>query len=168
MRLHHFEDEQVVLLNKTRIDEPAFEVRKALLDERSLNHTSFLGRELEFRKLVDITAGSIADSDNYRCHIRGRDVDHAFFAFPDHFKAVVLIPDVTADERGLASQDHVPTHCHDIPPAPPSRTHQNDRTGLEKTADFRNRKIFFLIRFANALHIHFMLEEDGANNMEFT
>jgi hypothetical protein len=62
--------------------------------------------------------------------------------FADHLEAVVLIPDVTADEGGLEAHHHVPAHGHDVALAPIGRAHQNDRPRFEEAPDFVDGEVF--------------------------
>src|SRR5688500_19909457 len=54
---------------------------------------------------------------------------------------MVLIPDDTADERRIKAQHRVPARRHDVAFAFVSGAEQNDRAGLEKTADFIDGKV---------------------------
>ena len=101
------------------------------------------GGEPELGKLVDVAAGAVADADDLRADVHGGHVDHALLALADHVEAVVLGPDVAADQRGLELHDHVPAHGHDVGLALPRGAHQHDRTGLEEAADVIGREILF-------------------------
>src|SRR5580700_1014544 len=69
--------------------------------------------------LSEYIVGMIHDRLETRGSIVAR--RRAFAAFADHLEAVVLIPDVAADERELEPHHHVPTHRHDVALVPVGR-----------------------------------------------
>jgi hypothetical protein len=126
-----------------RIDELAFEIREALLDQRCFDLLTLTGRQVEARKFPDVAARAVADANDLGREIVGRDVDHAFAAFMDHLEAVVLIPDVAADEGGIEAHHHVPAHGHDVGLNAIGGAHENDRAGFKETPERVDRKILF-------------------------
>ena len=107
-------------------------------------------RVLELLELVDCVSRAITDADDLIDEIGRRQIDHALFASPQHFEAVVCLPDVAREERRRKTQHHVPTHGHDVGLAAPGRTDQYDGAGFEIPADLIERKITFPI--SAALH----------------
>ena len=97
VRLHHLEDEEVVLVDQRVVGETAFEIGVALDDQRRRDAISLLRGEPEAVELVDLRAGRVSDPDNRVGERRGRQVDHAFPALADEIEAVVAAGDDATD-----------------------------------------------------------------------
>ena len=145
MGLDDLEDEETVLFDEAGIHEIAFEVGIAFTNERRRDLLACYRAQPELFELVDVAAGGIADPNNFRRKVFGRDVDDAFPALADHVEAVVFAPDVAADEGGLKSHHHVPPHGHDVCLSGPRRADKDDRTRLQKPADLGHGKVLLFI-----------------------
>ena len=56
MRLHHLEDEDVVLVDQHVVVDPAFEIGVAFADKRRLDLLRIVCRQAELGELVDVAA----------------------------------------------------------------------------------------------------------------
>ena len=56
MSLHHFHDEEAVFVQQAGIDNLAFEIGVALLDQRSIDLRGLYRSQLEFLELIDLSA----------------------------------------------------------------------------------------------------------------
>ncbi len=131
MRLDYLEHEHAVGGDKLRIVELALEARVAFLDQRRADVGSRDCGQSKLGEFVDVSSRAVADAHDLGSEIDGRDVDDALAAVSDHLEAVVLVPDIAANQRRLEAHDHVPAHSHDVGLAASSRTHQHDRPRLE-------------------------------------
>src|SRR5437762_1538587 len=145
VRLHHVEHKQAIALDQARVDQLALEVRIALRDEWRTDLRRIDSGEPELLELVNVRPVAVPDSDHGVYQVERRDVDHAFLAPADERKAVVLVPDIAADESRLKSQHHVPAESHDVPLTPVRRADEHDGPRLEEAADLRERKALFLV-----------------------
>ncbi len=151
MGFHDFPDEEPVLGDATAVGQLAFEVGVTFFDERCADLFGGDGRKAEFRKFLHFVAGAIADADRFVDEIGRGKVDDTFLALPDQLETVVLIPNITADERGGKRQHHVPTQRHDVGFTFPRRAHEDDRAGFEVAADFRNGEVLLSVGFHGRL-----------------
>ncbi len=76
--LDDFEDEQAVFGDQPAIDDLAFQIGIALVDQRSLDARCDYGGERELPEFVDLAARAVADADHLFRQRHCRDVDHAF------------------------------------------------------------------------------------------
>jgi len=60
----HFQNEEIVLIDKPRIDNLAFQIGETLGDERRGNALGWSYRQAEFFELVHILAGTVANSND--------------------------------------------------------------------------------------------------------
>jgi len=132
-----FENEQVVLADKPRIDDFAFEVGKALGDERRGNLFCRNCRQTESLELVHILAGTVASADNLARQFARRNGDDTLFGGAQRGKAVIGIADDTGDQRRREFDHHVPGHRHDVGATFGSRCQQNHRPRFKQLVDFR-------------------------------
>ena len=137
------QDEEAVLGDQAGIDDLAFEIGVALLDQRSIDLGALHGGQLELRKLVD-SAPEQLPMPTTAGKVKGRNVDHAFLA-ADHARSCGSAPDVAAYQRWLELHDHVPAHGHDVGLAPPGRAHQHDRAWFEKPANIDHGEVFLRV-----------------------
>ena len=63
MCFHHFENEEVVFVDKRVIVQLTFEVGMALTDKRCLDLLCLIQRQPEFPELINLSTRCIADSD---------------------------------------------------------------------------------------------------------
>ena len=132
--LHDFQDEQAVFVDQAGIDQPAFKIGVAFLDQRRIDDGAGFCGQAELLKLVDVPSAGVSDADHRFRDVGGRDVDHALLAFTHHVEALIFAPDIAADQRRAKTHDHVPAHGHDVGAQLPSRADENDRTRFEKAA----------------------------------
>src|SRR5207253_1280942 len=145
VRLHHVEHKQAIALDQARVDQLALEVCIALRDEWRTDLRRIDSGEPELLELVNVRPVAVPDSDHGVYQVERRDVDHAFLAPADERKAVVLVPDIAADESRLKSQHHVPAESHDVPLTPVRGADEHDGPRLEEATDLRERKVLFLV-----------------------
>src|SRR4029453_16709 len=101
MRLDYLEHEHAVGGDKLRIVELALEARVAFLDQRRADAGSRDCGQSKLGEFVDVSSRAVADAHDLGSEIDGRDVDDALAAVSDHLEAVVLVPDVAANQRRL-------------------------------------------------------------------
>src|SRR5277367_5301550 len=93
MRLHHFEDEEVIAVDQAVIGELAFQVRVAFANQWGRDTLGRIGSQLEMFEFVDRGARGVADPHHLGGQRRRRDVDHSFAAATDQVEAVVAAGD---------------------------------------------------------------------------
>ena len=99
VRLHHLEDEEIILVAQAAVGEPALEIGVALRDQRRADLVSLLGGQLELGELVDARARAVADLRDGGGKLEGRHIDYAFAAAADELVAVIALGDDAADQR---------------------------------------------------------------------
>src|SRR5262249_36050344 len=97
MCLDDFEDEEIVLVDQRIVEKLAFEVGVTFANERRTDIPSRLRRQRETGKLVDLSAGRVADADHCVGQRRYRQVDDALSAPAHQAEAVVCLGDAATD-----------------------------------------------------------------------
>jgi len=142
-RLEHLKDEDVVCGRHPHIDDLAFEIGIALVDERRLDAGSGHRCQAELLELVGPAPRSVSAA-NYLCRqFHRRDVDHAFLSRLHHAERVVPVTDHTTHERWLEFDHHVPRQGHDVGLPFAGGCDQQDRPRLEQAIDLRQGKRLF-------------------------
>ena len=62
LRLHDFENEEIIFIHEARIMKPAFEMREAFLNNRRRNFAGGRGRQFKFFEFVFLVPRTIADA----------------------------------------------------------------------------------------------------------
>ena len=131
----HVEHEEIVPFDEVAIDHLAFEIGKALADQRCGDRLSGKGGQADLSKLVDVSTGAIADRDDLLGHVCRRNGDDALAGLEKGGEAVVGGTDNAADARGHELHHHVPGHGHDIGLTLQRGGQQDHRTGLDQLVD---------------------------------
>ena len=98
MRLHHFEDKEIIFLHQAVIRQSAFQAGETFLDQRRFHLVGFDFGQLEPGELVDFGALAVPYSDHCIYHLRSGDIDHAFAAVPDQLETMVAAGDDAAHQ----------------------------------------------------------------------
>jgi hypothetical protein len=107
-------DEQAVCSNHASVTQTAFGIRVALRDQGRGDLCRPFRRQAKPLELVGTTTAAIADADDRVKKVERRQIDDTLLRASEHVVAVVLVPDVAAEQRGRKSEHHVPTHGHDV------------------------------------------------------
>lgn len=137
----YFENEQVVLADKPRINDLAFEVGKALGNERRGNLFGRNCRQTESLELVHILTGAVANAHNFAGQFARRNGDDALFGGAQGGKTVVGVTDNARNQRRREFNHHVPGHRHDIRAAFGSCGQQNYRPRFKQLVDLRQWQV---------------------------
>jgi len=142
-RIEHLKDEDVVFGRHPHIDDPAFEIGIALVDERRLDAGAGHRCQAEFLELVGPAPRGVSAA-HYLCRqFHRRDVDHAFLGRLHHTERVVPVADHATHERRLEFDHHVPRQGHDVGLPLAGGCNQHDRPRLDQAVDLRQGKGLF-------------------------
>lgn len=145
MRLHSFENEERIFAHHARIDELTFDVREALFDQWCFNFLAGNGGQFERYEFIDLGAARVADIDYSFCHLYGWNIKDALLTLADELAAVILRPDVATNKGRHKFHNHMPSHRHDVEFSLPRRADEYNRTGLQKSPDFADGKVFLSV-----------------------
>lgn len=137
LRLHDFEDKEIIFRQQLRVGHFAFVIGVTFFYKRRLHDLCVFSGEPEFAELVQMTAGTVPDA--YHCvnEIYRGNIDDTFPTLADHLVAVIGGGNHTSDERGRKLHHGMPTHRHDIGLVFPAGAHQDNGAGFQEAADFR-------------------------------
>lgn len=142
-RFEHLKDEEVVFGYHLPVEDLAFKIRIALVDERCLDARGGRLREPKGFELVDLSSGGIPAAHHLFRQLHRRDVDHAFFGRLQDVERVVSIANYATHDWRLEIYHHVPRHGHDVrPPLAGGRDHHH-WPRLEQAIDLGQGKRFF-------------------------
>ena len=110
----YFKSEQIVLADKPRIDDLAFEVGETFGNTRRGNLLGRSCRQAETLEFVHVQAGAVAHVNDLARQFPRRDGDDTFLCGTQRRKVVVGIADDASNQRGRKFNHHVPGDRHDV------------------------------------------------------
>lgn len=116
-RFEYFKDEEVVFGYHLPIDDCAFKIRMALVDEWCLYARGRRLCEPEGLKFVDLSSRCVPATHYLFRQLLRRDVDHAFLGRLQDVERVVPIANHATHDWQLEIYYHVPRHGHDVRPS---------------------------------------------------
>lgn len=126
---HGFEHHDVVLADN--LDDPAFDIRDTLADQRHLDLPSRNGRQPEFAELVGIGAGTCADTDHRVQHVHRGNGNHTFPGFLERLERVIPRPGSNGESRREV-QHHGPGQGGDVVLLAVAGHQQHDRPRFQQ------------------------------------
>lgn len=142
-RFEHLKDEEVVFGYHLSVDDLAFKIRIALVDEWCLDARSGRLRKPEGLELVDPSSGGIPAAHHLFRQLYCRDVDYAFPGCLQDVERVVSVADHATHDWRLEIYHHMPRHGHDVrPPLAGGRDHHHG-SWLEQAVNLGQGRRFF-------------------------
>jgi hypothetical protein len=139
-KLHHFEHEEVVLVDQARVCDFAFEVGEALGDEGRTHVLRGDRRQSETLELVGVASGRVAHADHFVSELCRRNRDDALLRRAQRGEAVIVAAHDAGDERRFEIDHHVPRHRHHIGSDLVSCRQQDDGAGFQNLVDLGQRQ----------------------------
>lgn len=144
-RLDNFKDKEVISGYQLLVDDLAFKIGIALIDEWCLDERGSHWRETESRELVDQSPGGVPAAHHLFGQLHRWNVDHAFPGCLQNIERVVPVADHATHDRRFKIHHGVPRHGHNVCPVFVGGGDQYNRPQLQQAIDLGQGKGFFAI-----------------------
>src|ERR1035437_8109025 len=147
--LEDLQDEEIEFVHQMGINNPTFEIGKALGHQRRRYAFGWHRRQGESLELVNVPSRAVADGHDFVRQFQRRNGDYALFRGSQRRMAKISVADDTGDQRRLETppqgprlHHHVPRHHHHVGAALVCCGQQNHRTRFEQLVDLCEWKSF--------------------------
>jgi len=142
-RFEYLKDKEIVFGYHLPIDDLAFKIGIALVNEWRLDTRGGHGRETKGIELVDLSSGGVPTAHCLFRQLHRWDVDHTFLSRLQNIERIIPVADHATYDRWLKINHGVPRHGHDICPAFDGGCNHHDWPWFEQAVNFGQGKGFF-------------------------